>query len=311
VVSLQRGGRSRFVLALLLLTAITLATLDARGFGPVESARGAALSVLSPFRSVADWATSPVRSTWNGVWGYRDLEEENARLRAELESLRGQDFREVTASEVLEQILTQNDLTFAGDVPQVLARVIAGPVNNFEETVTIDKGSADGIREGMAAVTGAGLVGRVDRVTTNTAVIRLVTDPRMRVGALLVTSGDQGLVEGRGRGQPPTLEVSGRATIVPGARIQTSGLATSIYPPDVPIGRVVATSAVAPTPTDDAGDADGAEAGTTTTTVATPPGTGVELPPLDTVQTQRFEVELAANLERLSWVTILLWEPAT
>src|SRR5690606_22533554 len=175
--------------------------------GPVESARGVALSVLSPFRSVADWATSPFRSTWNGVWGYRDLEEENARLRAELEELRGQEFRETTAALELEQILTRSELTFAGDVEQVLARVVAGPVNNFEETITIDKGSDHGIREGMVVVTGAGLVGRVDRVTGSSSVVRLVTDPRMRVGALVVSTGDRGLVEGRGRGQHPELEV--------------------------------------------------------------------------------------------------------
>jgi rod shape-determining protein MreC len=304
VVSLQRGGRSRFVLALLLLTAVTLATLDARGFGPVQTARSAALTVLSPFRAGADWATSPVRSTWNGVWGYRDLEEENARLRAELDELQGEDFREETARQVLEQLLTQSDLTFAGDVPQVLARVVAGPANNFEETITIDKGSADGVREGMAAVTGAGLVGRVDRVTSTTAVIRLITDPRMRVGAMLVTTGDQGLVEGRGRGQPPALEVSGRATLVEGDRIQTSGLATSIYPPDIPIGRVVGVDTAALASDD---DADGES--TTTTTTAPGAGPGVTLPPLDAVQTQRVEVELSANLDRLSWITILLWEP--
>ena len=203
---------------------------------------------------------------------------------------------------MLEQILTQADLTFAGDVPQVLARVISGPVNNFEETITIDKGSDDGIREGMAAVTGAGLVGRVDRVTSSTAVIRLVTDPRMLVGALLVTTGDQGLVEGRGRGQPPALQVSGRVELIDGDRIQTSGLATSIYPPDVPIGRVVGVEP--PEATDDA-DPDA----TTTTTVEG--GPGVTFPSLDAVQTQRVEVELSANLDRLSWVTILLWEPAT
>jgi rod shape-determining protein MreC len=295
VVLLQRGGRSRFVLALLLLTAVTLATLDARGFGPVASTRTVALTVLSPFRTAADWATSPVRSTWNGVWGYRDLEEENAQLRAELDELRGSEFREATAHQVLEQIMTQSDLTFAGDVPQVLARVVAGRTNNFEETVTIDKGSSDGIRVGMAAVTGAGLVGRVDRVTENRAVIQLVTDPRMRVGALLVSTGDQGLVDGRGRGRAPELVVTGRAQLIEGDRLQTSGLTTSLYPPDIPIGRVGAVP-------DDVEDDD---VSTTTT------GAGAELPDLEAVTTRRVEVELSANLDRLSYITILLWEPSS
>lgn len=291
---LQRGGRPRYILALLILTAITLATLDARGFGPVETGRNAVGTVLGPLRSAVGWVVSPVSSTWNGVWGYRDLEDENAELRARLADLEGQELREATAREVLERIMVQSDLTYAADVPQVLARVVGGPVNNFEETVTIDKGSADGIREGMAVVTGAGLVGRIDRVTENAAVVQLVSDSRMRVGARLVGSGAPGLVEGRGRGRSPELEVSGTVELTDGELLETSGLAGSVYPPDIPIGRISVAAA-----SDD--DAPG-------TTAA--PGGGVVLPDLDSVVPLRVTVEPAADLDRLAFLTVLLWEPA-
>lgn len=297
MLSFQRGGRPRFILALLLLTAVTLATLDARGFGPVESTRGLAMSVLSPFRSVADWATSPVASTWNGVFGYRNLEEENARLRAELAALQGDEFREETARHLLERILVQSDLTFAGDVPQVLTRVIAGPVNNFEDTVTIDKGSNDGIRVGMPVVTGAGLVGRVDRVTGSTAVVQLISDPRMKVGARLVTTGEQGIIEGRGRGRGPELVVSGSVVVAAGEQIQTSGLAGSLYPPDIPIGRIAIVAAESEDDDD-----------TTTTTIVD--RSGIELPALDAVASQRVAIELSADLDTLTFLTVLLWEPS-
>ncbi|MFP3907190.1 MAG: rod shape-determining protein MreC [Acidimicrobiales bacterium] len=289
MLSFQRGGRPRFILALLVLTAITLVTLDARGFGPVETARGTALTVLSPFRSALDWTTSPARSAWNGIWNHRELEDENARLRAELAELRGQEFRETTAREVLEQVYTQSDLTFAGDIPDVLGRVVSGPVSNFEEAVTIDKGSSDGIEVGMPAVTGAGLVGRVDRVTTDQAVIQLLTDPRMSVGVRLIPSGAPGLVEGQGRGADPELVVSGSLVLADGARLQTSGLDRSLYPPDIPVGRVGPLTGEAP-------DDDEALEG--------------ELPELDAVVSQRQPVELAADLDALTFITVLLWSPS-
>jgi rod shape-determining protein MreC len=287
VLSLQRGGRPRFVLALLVLTAITLATLDARGFGPVESARGAAATVLSPFRSALDWTTSPARSAWNGIWNYRDLEEENERLRAELDELRGEEFRETTAREVLTQIYTQSDLTFAGELPSVLGRVVSGPTSNFEDTVTIDKGSSDGIEVGMPAVTGAGLVGRVARVTPNEAVIQLLSDNRMSVGVRLIPTGAPGLVEGQGRGATPELVVSGTLLVPEGALLETSGLDRSLYPPDIPVGRVGPLTGAGEQPDD---PADG-------------------LPELDAVVSQRQGIELAADLDRLTFVTVLLWTP--
>jgi rod shape-determining protein MreC len=298
VLSSQRGGRPRFILALLLLTALTLVTLDARGFGPVESARGLTMTVLSPFRSLVGWVTSPVESTWNGVWGYRDLEEENAALRARIAELEGQDFREITAEQVLRQLYVQSDLTFAGDVPQVLARVVEGPAGNFEHTVTIDKGSDHGIQVGMAVVTGAGLVGRIDRVTPNRSVVQLMTDPRMVVGVRLISTGDLGLIEGRGRGRSPELVVSPEVNLPAGERLETSGLQSSFYPPDIPIGRILGTTGE---PTDD--DEDGA------TTTTAPVGNGTELPDLEAVVPQRQAVELSADLESLRFLTVLLWTP--
>lgn len=292
----QRGGRSRFILALLLLTAVTLATLDARGFGPVESARGVAASVLSPFRAGADWVTSPFRSGWNGIWGYRDLEEENARLQAELDELRGQEFREATSRQVLEQIVTGADLPFVGEMPQVMGRIVADAPNNFEETVTINRGSDDGIKVGMAAVTSAGLVGRVDSVTGDRAVIQLLTDSRFRVGVRLVSNGSVGIVQGRGRNRTPELVVTGSVGLNEGEHLQTTGLEGSFYPPDVPVGRVVSV------PDDDA--TEGEEA--TTTSV----DEGLAVTELDAVPSRSVPIELSANLDRLTWITVLLWEPA-
>ena len=51
--STRRSGRTRFTILLLVLTAITLLTLDGRGFGPIDSARSAVLSVLSPVGDAA------------------------------------------------------------------------------------------------------------------------------------------------------------------------------------------------------------------------------------------------------------------
>lgn len=304
MVSLHRGGRSRFILALLLLTAVTLATLDARGFGPVESARGLAATVLSPFRSAADWVTSPVRSGWNGLWGYQDLEEENARLQAELDEIRGQEFREATAEEVLAQMFTQGDLTFAGDLDQVQGRVVAGPTSNFEETVTIDRGSDHGISVGMVAVTGAGLVGRVASVTGDRAVIQLITDARSVVGVRLASTGDRGIVEGRGRNRSPELVVTGSVELTDGERLITSGLERSLFPPDIPVGRIISV----PVDDESGGDAETTEPSESTTTTV---DGGVTAPELGSVPSREVEVDLLADLDSLTFITILLWEPGT
>lgn len=294
VASPRRSSRARFVLALLVLTALTLLTLDVRSFGPLDAARRVALSVLAPVRAAVGWVVDPAVGAWNGAWGYDELADENAELRARLDELTGTAAREASALETLRRFLEQADVTFAGDIPQVVARVVSGPVSSFEHSVTIDKGTEAGIREGMAVVTGAGLVGRVERAADGQSIVQLISDPRFGVGARVVSSQALGLVEGRGRDRDPRLEVPGDDPLVEGDLVETSGLDRSLYPPNVPIGRVV--DVVAP---DTAADAASEDDATTSTTLG-----------LDVVTTQQAAVDLHADLGRLTFLTVLLWEPA-
>jgi rod shape-determining protein MreC len=294
----SRVSRARLILALLVLTAVTLMTLDTRGTGPVATVRDSLMSVLTPFRSAAEWVTDPVADVWNGILHYDDLQEENAQLRAQLAEIEGEEIREVTDREVLEQLLAATEITFADDIEQVAARVVAGPSSSFEETVTIDKGSDDGIEEGMAVVTGAGFVGRVERVTSNRSVVLLLTDARMTVSARLVDTQSLGRVDGRGSRRSPVVEVLADAEANDGEFLQTSGLEGSLYPPGIPIGRIVSVP--------DAGGGDGDDEDTTDTTT----GGSTVIPDLDPVGTVRAEIEPFADLDQLNFVTVLVWGPA-
>ena len=86
----RRVGRSRFTLVLLILTSITLLTLDFRGFGPIDSARSAALSVFAPVGDAATSVFRPVGNLWHGAFEYDDLKRENDDLQAQLLDLQGQ-----------------------------------------------------------------------------------------------------------------------------------------------------------------------------------------------------------------------------
>src|SRR5687767_3842441 len=85
----SRGGRSRFTLVLLILTSITVLTLDFRGSSAIQSVRNSASTVFSPVRDAASSAFSPATNAWDGLFHYGDLEKENEQLRAQIEGLGG------------------------------------------------------------------------------------------------------------------------------------------------------------------------------------------------------------------------------
>ncbi len=233
------SGRSRSTIIILALASITLLTLDLQGVAIVDTARDGARTVFGPVESAADAVIDPFRDAWNGAFTYDELEAENERLRGQLEEVAGDEvaLEEVTAE--LEALQEEVDLSPPAGFRAVAGRVISQPSSNFDRTIEIDVGSDDGIGENMSVVTGAGLAGRVDRVSADRSVIQLANDIDFAVGVRLVTSRDIGLANGQGEGNPlriESLEVD--SEMETGENVVTNGGARSSFPSGVPVGKV-------------------------------------------------------------------------
>lgn len=236
----RRSGRSRLTLILLVLTSVTVITLDFRGPGGVIGAvRSGAADVLSPVRGAAGTVFGPVSDAFSGITGYGALENENDALRRRIDELEGDRLRAEDAEAELEALLRVNRLDRFTDLPSVAARVVGSPISNFEQTIQLDRGSDHGIGRNMPVVTGTGLVGRVVDVSGTRSIVRLITDPNSSVGVRLSRSGDLGVLEGVGPDRLLDLglidvdtEVRERELLV------TSGVDDSFFPGGIPVGRV-------------------------------------------------------------------------
>ncbi|HEX8770733.1 MAG TPA: rod shape-determining protein MreC [Acidimicrobiales bacterium] len=238
----RRSRRHRFVLLLLVLTSVTVITLDFRGGGDgaLETVRQGARDAVAPVESAADTVFSPVGDFFGGLARYGDVKAENAKLRRELDQAHNDNLRQAGAERDLQSLMELQNLEFAGNIPSVAARVISDAPSNFQMTVNIDRGSDQGIEKGMPVVAGAGLVGRVVDVSRSTATIMLITDQASNVGVRLQSSGDIGVTRGGGASQQMRVDlIDLGAKIEEGAAVVTSGLQESVFPPDIPVGRVV------------------------------------------------------------------------
>ena len=270
----RRTGRSRLTLALLVLTSLAVLTLDFRDSNIIQGARRVAGNVFSPLRGVAETATEPVANAWHGITGYGDLQDENEALRAQIDDLRGERVQDADAAEQLDALLEQLQIEWVGDIPTGAARVIAGPGSNFSHTVDIDKGSNAGFEIGMPVVNGAGLVGKLVHVGSDRSTVQLITDPDFAVGVRLVTDGALGTARGGGAGEDLVVDtqLDNEAEVPEGTALTTSGADRSSFPGNIPVGTVRSTR----------------EGGGGLT--------------LDLV------VEPLADIDRLAFVTVMLWE---
>ena len=241
----RRSSRPRFTLLLLVLTAVTLLTLDERsnGLGVIDGARDGARDLFAPVKDAADAAFQPVTDFFQGALHYGDVADENARLRAQLAEREALALRAADAEREREALLDLAGLDFVGDIPNVAARVVRSPASGFDLTVTIDRGRDAGVAKGMPVVASGGLAGRVVDVSRRTAIVQLITDSSSSVGVRLATSGDVGVAAGRGAGSTLRMDLVDPATKVePGEPVVTSGLQNSVFPPGLPVGKVVAAT---------------------------------------------------------------------
>lgn len=232
---------SRRTITLLLVTAVALMTIDSREFGPFQSARRFTLAVSQPLRDGVGWATSPVVDAWNGAVHYDSLRGENDELRSRIAELEGQVERLPDTEAELENLLEATDLEFAGQIPRVTGRVVADRRTGLERIVEIDRGSDDGVNEGMPVVTGQGLVGRVMLVTGDRSAVRLITDPRFSVGIVDPKTGAVGLAIGGGENRELVVDLQEASLDLAetGDRFRTSGFDRSRYPGGIPVGELV------------------------------------------------------------------------
>ncbi|MEV0284454.1 rod shape-determining protein MreC [Kribbella sp. NPDC050820] len=238
--------RRRTVLVLVILACFTLIVLDARrsAGSPVDPLREAAAGVFGPLESTASSARQPVDNLRDRFAEMDRLKAENEKLKSENEKLHQDlnttDYARGRAAE-LDRLLK-----LAPEYTITPARVIGiGSAQSFNHTVTLDAGTADGVRVDMTVLNGDGLVGRVVRTTQATATVLLIGDRSSTVGGRLNASMALGFVSGRGEvgGTLDYKLVDLKARPKVGDRIVTWGSSGNApYVPGVPIGVVTSVT---------------------------------------------------------------------
>jgi rod shape-determining protein MreC len=182
-----------------------------------------------------------VRNGWGNYVDLRGVRSENETLRKQVADLevRLQEQRALAARTTkLQELL---DLKSTVTAPTLAAEVIAGNPNPGILTVTIDRGSADGVQENMAVIAPTGVVGRVvGSPAAHAARVQLIIDRHAAAAALSERTRAGGMVVGQDDSgkSPLRMElVSNLADLKVDDVIVTSG-AEGIYPKGFAIGRV-------------------------------------------------------------------------
>jgi rod shape-determining protein MreC len=203
--------------------------LESVTFGLFSRVQGATASVIGG-----------VRGAWRNYVDLRGVRAENEVLHQQVSELevRLQEQRALAArTERLQQLLDLRGSTKLATIP---ADVIAGNPVPGMLTVTINRGSADGIQPDMAVIAPRGIVGRVvGPLTANAARVQLIIDRYAAVGAITERTRSGGLVLAAvGEDPPLKMDLVGNLADVKSGDVVVASGVDGIYPKGFVIGTV-------------------------------------------------------------------------
>lgn len=209
--------------------------------GPIHAVRSGVTSITAPVRMVGSVVAAPFNAVGNAFSNLTasqeslsELREENKRLTAEVASLN-------EAQKTAERLEGLLGLQSTYNLESTAARIIGSSSDAWSQTVTIDKGSIDGMAVGMAVCNSGGVIGQVIEVSAGTSTVRLLTDENSGVAAMVQSSRAQGVLQGQPDGSLRLDYVTADFEVAVGDIVITSGLG-GVFPKGLPLGTVSSVS---------------------------------------------------------------------
>jgi len=200
---------------------------------------------FAEMQRAATSAFNGVHEGWQNYFALQQIRQENEQLRREVTGLRVSLERERTVAQETRTLQKLLDLKSAAGFNTAAAAVIGSGADPEFRTITIDKGTQDGLRTDMAVMSPAGVVGRILMPTSRAAKVQLIIDRDAAAGVLIERSRVSGVVTGVGSAENLAFKaglielnyVPGSADVKPGDRVVTSGI-DGIYPKGLPVGEI-------------------------------------------------------------------------
>jgi len=241
--------RRRAVLVVLVAASLFLLTayFGESSDGRLHSVQRGAMATLAPIQEGASRVLKPFRDLFGWFGDTIDAKDQRDKAAAERDALRTQLADAQNRLRVAEQQAQINERDTTGGMNRygpVDARVYLHSPSTWYQSLQINKGTDDGVKEGDPVINGAGLVGRVAEVTGGESVVTLITDKDFAAAGVTSDTREPGSVT-------PALGATGDllfdlvadvGKVKTGDLIVTAGTTESRlqspFPPAIPIGTV-------------------------------------------------------------------------
>jgi len=196
------------------------------------------LETASPVQEILSGSIKSVKDAWLRYVLLVGIEEENKKLTNKINELKAvlvsyqESYQEAQRLKKLLSISDNYKYRF------ITARVIGREQAALSRTVLINKGSSDGLRNGMPVIAYPGLIGRLVDVSWNISRVLLLIDENSNIDAIVQRNRTQGIISGSGSRGMILKYISKTQDVQKGDVIVSSGMG-GVFPKGWLIGQVI------------------------------------------------------------------------
>ena len=209
--------------------------------GPIHGVRSVVTTIATPVRMVGSIVASPFHAVGNVISNVTAPQETLSELRQRNEQLTAEVAKLTEAEKTAERLEGLLGLRSTYSLESTAARIVGGSSDAWSHTVTIDKGTVDGLEVGMAVCNSGGAIGQIVEVSATSSTVRLLTDETSGISAMVQRSRAQGILQGQPDGSLQLNYITADSDVSVGDIVITSGLG-GVFPKGLPLGTVTSVN---------------------------------------------------------------------
>ena len=165
--------------------------------GPIHAVRSGVTTITSPVRFVGSAVAAPFNAIGNVFSNLTASQDTLDELKKQNEVLTSKVAELSEAQKTAERLEGLVGLQSPYNLKSTAARIVGASGDAWTSTVTIDKGSADGLTINMPVTSSAGVIGQIIEVSAKTSTVRLISDENSGVSAMVQDTRAQGMLQGQ------------------------------------------------------------------------------------------------------------------
>jgi rod shape-determining protein MreC len=226
------------IASILIVLSLVILSFNLKRPDEVGFIRKLVMEAAAPIENLITGAFEGIRGVWKRYIFLVGVEEENRSLKKKVDSLTNEIIR--YRESYLEGIRLKEHLSLreSRGMPMVSARVVGKETSSVFKTILINKGTADGMRAGLAVISIEGVVGRIVESSWSVSRVLLAIDYNSNIDAVIQGTRSQGILQGGGAMGCNLKYVERSEEIKVGDAVLTSGMG-GIFPKGLLIGTVV------------------------------------------------------------------------